>query len=443
MSKQKRRLRIINPEAGGIDVGSEKIFISVEAEDVKSFNTFTNSFAEAVKYLQENGVKTVAMESTGVYWITLYDMIKEAGIEVYVVNGREVKNVPGRKSDVADCQWIQQLHSYGLLRASFIPEANIRQLRSYMRLRTDHINKLSSQILLMQKALDLMNIKLHNVISDITGVSGLKILRAIIQGEKDPIKLTEMCDRQILNNKKDLVTESLRGYYKEEDIFTLRQALEIYDFYEKKIEECDKAIEKHLNEITSEKPTPKKISKQKKVNHNSHPPKVEDLHLSLIKLTDGKDPSQVTGLSDYTMLQVISEVGTDLSKWKTEKHFTSWLGLSPGKHSSGKSNKQKRLHKNTRAGQIFKRSAFAVANSKNNALIGFYRRIKSKHGAGVAIKATARKIAVMFYNIMTKGFDFVEQGLKKYQETYEIHLRKRLEKQAKKLGLTLVPGMVH
>jgi len=443
MSKQKRRLRVINPDAAGIDIGSEKIFTAIDGQEVRSFNTFTNSFAEAVKYLLENGVKTVAMESTGVYWITLYDMIKQAGIEVYVVNGREIKNVPGRKSDVADCQWIQQLHSYGLLRASFMPQAEIRQLRSYMRLRTDHINKLSSQILLMQKALDLMNIKLHNVISDITGVSGMKILRAIIQGETDPIKLTEMCDKQILKNKKNLVTESLRGYYKEEEIFTLRQAVEIYDFYEAKIEECDKAMEKLLSQMTKDKTTPEKISKQKRVNHNSHPPKVEDLHLSLMKLTEGKDPSQVTGLSDYTLVQVISEVGVDLSKWKTEKHFTSWLGLSPGKHSSGKSNKQKRLHKNTRAGQIFKRSAFAVANSKHNALIGFYRRIKSKHGAGVAIKATARKIAVIFYNIMTKGFNFVEQGLKKYQETYETHLRKSLEKQAKKLGFTLVPSLVH
>lgn len=443
MSKQKRKLRVINPDAAGIDIGSEKIYTAVDGEEVKSFTTFTSSFAESVKYLQEKGVKTVAMESTGVYWITLYDMIKEAGIEVYVVNGREVKNVPGRKSDVSDCQWIQQLHSYGLLRASFIPEADIRQLRSYIRLRGDHITKLSSQIQLMQKALDLMNIKLHNVISDVTGVSGMKILRAIIRGETDPIKLTEMCDKQILKNKKDLVTESLRGYYKEEDIFTLKQAVEIYDFYEVKIEECDKAIENLLITKTAGKPTPNKISKQKRVNHNSHPPQIKDLHLSLMKLTDGKDPSQVTGLSDYTMLQVISEVGTDLSKWKTEKHFTSWLGLSPGKHSSGKNSKNKRLHKNTRAGQIFKLSAFAIANSKHNALVGFYKRIKAKHGSMVAIKATARKIAVVFYNIMTKGFDFVEQGLIKYQETYDAHLRKRLEIQAKKLGLSLVPSVVH
>lgn len=443
MSKQKRRLRVINPDAAGIDIGSEKIFTAIDGKEVKSFRTFTNSFTEAVKYLLENGVKTVAMESTGVYWITLYDMIKQAGIEVYVVNGREVKNVPGRKSDVANCQWIQQLHSYGLLRASFIPEVEIRELRSYIRLRTDHITKLSSQILLMQKALDLMNIKLHNVISDITGVSGMKILRAIIQGETDPIKLTEMCDKQILRNKKDLVTESLRGYYKAEEIFTLKQAVEIYDFYETKIEECDEAMEKLLGKMTAAKPIPEKISKQKRVNHNSHPPKIKDLHLTLMKLTGGKDPSQITGLSDYTLLQAISEVGTDLSKWKTEKHFTSWLGLSPGKHSSGKSNRKKKLHKNTRAGQIFKLAAFSIANSKHNALIGFYRRIKAKHGSSVAIKATARKIAVIFYKIMTKGFDYVEQGLRKYQQTYKAHLRKHLERQAKKLGLSLVPSVVH
>ena len=190
MAKGKRKLQMIHPNAAGIDIGSEKIFVAVEEEEVKSFDTFTNSFSNAVNYLVEKKVQTVAMEATGVYWVTLYDMIEKVGIEVYVVNGRDVKNVPGRKSDVADCQWIQQLHSYGLLRASFIPEENIRQLRSYIRLRSDHISKLSEQIQHMQKALVLMNIKLHNVISDITGVSGMKILRAIIQGEEDPIKLT-------------------------------------------------------------------------------------------------------------------------------------------------------------------------------------------------------------------------------------------------------------
>ena len=443
MSKAKRKLQMIHPNAAGIDIGSEKIFVAVEEEEVKSFDTFTNSFSNAVKYLVEKKVETVAMEATGVYWVTLYDMIEKAGIEVYVVNGRDVKNVPGRKSDVADCQWIQQLHSYGLLRASFIPEESIRQLRSYIRLRSDHISKLSQQIQHMQKALVLMNIKLHNVISDITGVSGMKILRAIIQGEEDPIKLTEMCDHQILKKKKESVIESLKGNYKQEETFALRQAVEIYDFYEKKMEECDKEIGRVLREMTAEKNTPDNLSKPKRVNHNSHPPQIDDLHLLLMKLTDGKDPSQITGLSDYVMLQEISEVGVDLSKWKTVKHYTSWLGLSPSKHSSGKSNKKRRLYKNTRAGQIFKLAAFAIANSKHHALSGFYKRIKAKRGSYVAIKATARKLAVIFYNIMTKGFDYVEQGLIKYQQTYEEHLRKYLEKQAKKLGLSLVPNVVH
>lgn len=443
MSEARRKLKAINLHAAGIDVGSEKIFVAAAEEDVRQFDTFTSSFSNAVKYLKDHQVKTVAMEATGVYWVTLYDMIEKAGIEVYVVNGRDVKNVPGRKSDVADCQWLQQLHTYGLLRASFIPEDNIRQLRSYVRLRSDHIGKLSEQILHMQKALDLMNIKLHTVISDITGVSGMKIIRAIVAGERDPVKLTEMCDHQILSKKKDLVIESLRGNYKKEEIFALKQAVEIYDFYEKKMEECDKEIERLLLEMTADKKAPNTVSKPKRVNHNSHPPKIDDLHILLMKLTNGKDPSQITGLSDYIMLQEISEVGTDLSKWKTVKHYTSWLGLSPGKHSSGKSNKKRRLYKNTKAGQIFKLAAFAVANSKNHALSGFYKRIKAKRGANIAIKATARKIASIFYNIMTKGFDYVEQGITKYQQKYEEHLRKYLEKQAKKLGLSLIPTLVH
>ena len=443
MSKTKRKLSVVHPDAAGIDIGSQKIFVSAGEEEVKQFDTFTNSFIDAVKYLQEHSVKTVAMEATGVYWVTLYDMIKKAGIEVYVVNGRDVKNVPGRKSDVKDCQWLQQLHTYGLLRASFIPEERIIELRSYVRLRTDHISQLSEQILHMQKALDLMNIKLHTVISDIAGVSGMKIIRAILKGERDPIKLTEMCNYQILRKKKTIVIESLKGNYKNEQLFALRQAVEIYDFYENKMEECDKEIEMLLHKMTDDKKIPEKVSDPKRVNHNSNPPKIENLHLLLMKLTDGKDPSQITGLSDYIMLQEISEVGTDLSKWKTEKHYTSWLGLSPGKHSSGKSNKKRKLYKNTRAGQIFKLAAFAVANSKNHALSGFYRRVKAKRGSYVAIKATARKIAVIFYNIMTKGFDYVEQGIQKYQQKYEQHLRKYLELQAKKLGLSLVANVVH
>ena len=196
-------------------------------------------------------------------------------------------------------------------------------------------------------------------------------------------------------------------------------------------------------EMTGKKNNPEEVSKPKRVNHNSHPPKIDNLHLLLMKLTYGKDPSQITGLSDYIMLQEISEVGIDLNKWKTVKHYTSWLGLSPGKHSSGKSNKKRKLYKNMRAGQIFKLAAFAVANSKNHALSGFYRTVKAKRGSYVEIKATARKIAVMFYNIMTKGFDYVDQGIKSYQIKYEEHLRKRLEKQAKLLGLSLVSRLVH
>lgn len=443
MSKPRRKLDVVNPNAGGIDIGSEKIFVAAGETEVKSFDTFTSSFAKAVEYVKAQEVRTIAMEATGVYWVTLYDMLEKAGITVYVVNGRDVKNVPGRKSDVADCQWLQQLHTYGLLRASFIPQEQIRQMRSYVRLRSDHIQKASEQIQHIHKALDLMNIKLHNVISDITGVSGMKIVRSILQGETDPFKLVALCDRQILKKKKEVVTESLHAHYKSEEIFALRQAVEIYDVYQQKIDECDKELERLLRKMTSDAPTPNTLSAPKRVNHNSHPPKIDDLHLLLMKATGGKDPSQIAGLSDYIVLQAISEVGIDLSAWKTEKHFTSWMGLSPGKHQTGKTNKNRRLHKNTRAGQIFKLAAFAIANSKHNALSGFYRRVKAKRGAAIAIKATARKLAVMFYNIMTKGFDYVEQGIIKYQQVYDAQLRKRLELQAKRIGCSLVPVQVH
>jgi transposase len=432
-----KNIRIINHTAAGIDIGSTEIFIGIENKPVLSFPTFTDSYIKAIEYLLDNNITTVAMEATGVYWYALYDMIEQAGIDVYLVNGRAMRNVPGRKSDIQDCQWLQELHSYGLLRRCFIPDDITRQLRTYSRLRQDHLSLASQHIQHMQKAFDSMNIKLHNVISQINGTSGLRIVKAIINGETDPTKLAELCENSILKKKKQLVISSLNGNYRDDYIFALEQALDAYQFYLDKAFLCDKKIEELLELITKDKEEPKKIITPKRVRHNA--PQINNLHLLLMKLTAGNDPSQITGLTDKTLLELIAETGTDLSRWHTEKHFTSWLCLAPSKHSSGKKNKTRNKKGHTKAGQIFRNAAFALTKSKYSALGAFYIRIKARKGPLIAIKATARKIAILYYNIMTKGIQYVEKGIKDYQQKVKEQKIKYLQKQAKQLGFNLSP----
>jgi len=427
----------INPHSAGIDIGTEYIFIGIEDKEVVSFPTFTHSYIKAIDYIKQNNITSVAMEATGVYWFALYDMIEQAGIDVCLVNGREVKNVPGRKSDVEDCQWIQQLHSFGLLRPCFIPDDITRQLRTYTRLRQDHLSLSTQHIQHMQKSLDLMNVKLHNVISQITGVSGMRVLKAIIAGNHNPIKLIGLCEKSILKKKKDLVMSSLYGNFRNDYIFSLKQAVDAYEFYQQKVAECDKEIQALLDFVTKDIPTPPDLKPPKRIRHNV--PQVDNLHEKLMKLTGGKDPSQITGLTDKTLMELIGEVGTDLSRWKTEKHFTSWLCLAPGKHQSGKKNKKKNKKGHTKAGQIFRNAAYSLTKSNYTAIGQFYHRMRAKKGSVVAIKATARKIAILFYNIMTKGIEFVEKGVLAYQQKVKEQQLKRLQKQARQLGLKLMP----
>ena len=439
MAKPKNKLSIVNNSTAGIDIGSRKIFIGIADKPVQSFGTFTDNFLDAVTYLKENNISSVAMEATGVYWVSLYDILDQSGFDVILVKASQAKAIPGRKTDVADCQWIQQLHSYGLLRSSFIPPQQIRILRTFVRQRRVNLQLASDHIRRAHKALELMNIKLQNVITQINGKSGLAILRAIINGNQNPEQLALLCEDSILKKKKDAVIKSLKGNFSQENIFLLKQAVDAYLFYLQQVDDCDKQIEKHLSKLTQHIKAPKKINKPKPIRH--HKPNIDDLHLKLMKLTGGKDPSQITGLTDSTMLQVISEVGTDLSRFPTEKHFTSWLGLAPNSHQSGLTNKKKRFKRHTSAGQVFRLAAQAIAQSKHLALTSFYHRIKARKGSLTAIKATARKIAVIFYNVMTKGIEFAEEGIKLYEQKIKERQLKYLHKQAKRFGLTLSPQL--
>ena len=280
MTKSKQKFKVLNNHAAGI--GSRKIFIGLANKEVKSFETFTASFKNAISYLKENNITTVAMEATGVYWVTLYDMLEQAGFEVFLVKSSAIKNVPGRKTDVADCQWIQQLHSYGLLRSSFIPPDHIRKLRCYTKLRQNNIRLASDHIRRAQKTLDLMNLKLHFVISELNGASGMRILKAILNGEYDPLKLVQLCDIQILKKKKELVIESLRGNYREEHLFALPQAVDGYEYYQSKILECDKQIEMLLEQITKDIPQPVHIAKPKPMRRNK--PQINNLLYLILSL---------------------------------------------------------------------------------------------------------------------------------------------------------------
>lgn len=280
-----------------------------------------------------------------------------------------------------------------------------------------------------------MNIKLHNVISDLKGKSGLRIMEAILSGETHPQRLATLCDERILKSKRTEVIASLHGNYKKEYLFVLRQAYEGYRFYQEQIIGCDQEIELLLKEITKELPPPPETPASP-ARHNQ--PQVENLHQQLVQITDGRNASVLPGICDKTVLKLISEVGTDLTRWASEKHFVSWLGLSPCKNQSGKMRRTKRSQKRTCAGQIFRESAMSIANSKHLALKGFYHRVKSKHGYKIAIKATARKIAVFFYRFMTKGLEYVEQGLIEYEKRYREICVKNLNKRAKQFGYELV-----
>lgn len=429
-------LRIVHEHAAGIDIGSREFYVDAGEEKIRIFQTFTSDCTELRDYLLSQDVSTVAMESTGVYWTVLYSVLEDAGIEVFLVNGRDVRNLPGRKSDIKDCQWLRQLHCYGLLRKSFIPGSEIRELRSYVRLRQDHIRATATQAHLMQKALIQMNIRLPEVLSDITGVSGLRMVEAMLAGERNPEALVEMCVTSLQKRKAEPLYKALCGHYREEHLFALRHALTTWKYYNGLIEECDRKIEELLAQMTKDKEGGTTSSPRKAIRYNK--PKIKELHKPLLKLSDGRDPIGIAGITDYSFLQLISEVGADMSHWPSEKHFTSWLKLAPLKASSGKKGRRITLKRHNNAGQLFRNIAQGILTSKHLALGVFGRRIRARRGSGVAIKAIARKIATYYYRVMTDGSEFVERGVKQYENYMKEQQLKNLERAAFRMNKMLV-----
>jgi transposase len=426
----------LREKAAGIDIGARKVFVSIDGDEVRSFFTFTEDFENLRQYLIEHGIESVAMEATGVYWGMLYEILEEAGIDVWLVDGAQTKQVPGRKTDVKDCQWIRELHSYGLLNRCFVAESDIKELRTYQRLREDHIRSASMHINHMQKALTEMNIRLPEVLNQVHGVSGLAIIQAIIDGERDKEKLLRLCDKRIIKTKSEEVLKSLNGRYTKSGLFALGQAFESYLFYQNQIHQCDIMLQEAIKRISKGKPDQKSNFPRKPIRHNK--PEIDDLGIEMLKIFDGKDATSLSGITDYTWMQLLSETGTDLTKWETEKHFTSWLGLAPGQHTSGKMKKNKRKKSNPKTGQIFRTIAQSLITSKRIALGAFGRRLRSRKGSAVAIKAVARKLAILYWRIMVKGMDFVEIGVQKYEEQLIAQKQKSLFRLAKELKMQVV-----
>lgn len=425
------------PASAGIDIGAEAIYIAIKGQPVKSFATFTEDLCDAARYLGQHHVGTVVIEATGVLWLPLMEILNTYQIDTYLVNGAHARAIAGRKSDVQDCQWLDHLYRAGLLRRCFIPDESMRQLRTYVRLRDDHISLAATHVHHMQKALELMNLKLHNVISQIHGVSGMRILKAIIAGERDAMNLAALAEKRIRSNKHDDVVRSLKGFYKPEYVFALGQAIECWEFYQQQIAACDHAIGHLLEELTAElPPAPPPTHPAKRMRH--HRPDIDNLDQTIIRLSNGRDATQLPGLTALTVMQAISEVGTDMTRWPTRKHFTAWLGLAPRRHASGKRKRDRTRKGNNRVAQIFRESAQSIAGSKHPALRGFYLRIRSKAGPKVAIVATARKLAEMFYNTMRYGIDYVEHGIEEYNARYQAQQIRSLERRARQLGMALI-----
>jgi hypothetical protein len=414
----------IKEKVAGIDIGARKVFVSIEGQEVRSFFTFTEDFEKLRDYLLENNIETVAMEATGVYWSILYDMLEEAGIDVWLVDGAQTRQVPGRKTDVKDCQWIQQLHSYGLLNRCFVAESDIKELRIYQRLREDQIRSASMHINHMQKALTEMNIRLTEVLDQIHGVSGLAIIEAILKGERDKEKLLRLCHNKIIKNKKDEVLKALNGRYTKAGLFALQQAFDSYRFYQHQIEQCNKMLEEVLKRMSKGKPDQTVNPHRKPIRHNK--PDINNLGTVMMKIFDGKDATTLSGITDYTWMQLLSETGTDLSRWPSEKHFTSWPGLAPGR---------------PKAGQIFRQIAQSLLTSKRIALGAFDRRLGSRKGSPVAIKAIARKLAVLYWRIIVKGMSFVEKGIQQYEQQLLAQKQRSFIRLAKELKIQVADNV--
>ena len=442
IQSQDLNLEVVHPNAAGIDIGNEVHYVAVppnrSSEAVRRFGCTTAELRAMADWLKQCGIQTVAMQSTGVYWIAVFDILEEAGLEVYLVNARETKNLPGRKSDVQESQWLMKLHTYGLLRNSFRPPQEIRTLRTYWRQRGDLVRAAGRHIQRMQKALTQMNIQLANVLSDISGKSGQAIIKAILQGERDAGELAALCDGRVQASQEE-VAGSLEGNWQDDLLFVLQQEQDGYEFCQTQMAECDRHLEQCLQQRADRSqgaslPVEKRKERRKKKKGNN--PQF-DLRASLFRMA-GADLTLMDSVDVMTAMTILSEVGWDMSKWKTEDHFVSWLRLCPDNRISGdKIIGKGRLPTNNRVTIALKMAASTLRTSQTY-LGAQFRRLRTKLGPPVAIKAMAAKLARLVYRMLRFGMQYVDQGAEFYEAQHRKLQISHLKRKASQLGFQII-----
>jgi transposase len=432
---------IFQPDTAGVDIGARELLVAVPpdrtTESVRSFGTFTEDLFALADWLAQCGIKTIAMESTGVYWIPVFQILETRGFTVCLVNARHVKNVPGRKSDVLDCQWLQYLHAVGLLRGSFRPPDQVCVLRAYLRHRDMLIKSAARHVQHMQKALTQMNLHLHHVISDLTGLTGLAIVDAILKGERNPHTLAALRDRRIKASEAT-IAKALVGDYRAEHLFTLKQALAAYLHYQTQMQECDREIERHLATFESKTsaPVPAPVGRQRKKPERNQPQ--FDLRSHLHRIL-GVDLTALPGFSTINVHTLFSEVGGDVSACPTVKHFCSWLGLCPDLRITG--GKVLSAHTRTvksRAAYALRMAAYSAGRSYS-AIGDFFRRLRARLGTPKAITATAHKLARIIYHLLKTSSPYDDTLFARNEALYQLRRESYLRKQARDLGFSLTP----
>ena len=444
-SKSKARKNVlerINPNAAGIDIGANFHLVAIPEdraeENIRKFGPFTSDLHRLADWLKEHKIETLVMESTGVYWIPVFQILEQRGFEVKLVNAAHVKNLPGRKSDVSDCQWLQQLHTFGLLNGSFRPKDEVCVLRSFLRLRDTLVKDCSSHVLRMQKALTEMNIQVHRVLSDITGYTGMAIVRAILAGERDALKLAQM-KHPLVKASTQQIVKALEGDYRAEHLFALQTAVELYDGYQLKIMECEKKIEQQLQHFDAKLDFQQLLEQSGAFKARSPQVRLELQRQAYLACVCGVDLTCLPGLSTLAVEVIISETGLDMSCWKSEKQFCSWLKVCPDNRISGGKLLSSRPRKTkNRAAAMFRLAAQGAMQSKT-AIGAFIRRLRARLGAPTAINAGANKLARLFYRMLKFGAAYVEQGQTYYEEKYKERLLRNLSKRAKEFGFQLTP----
>ena len=436
-------LEVVHPDAAGIDIGNESHYVAVppsrDSQPIRQFGCTTAELKTMAAWLKQCGMRTVAMQSTGVYWVAVYDILEQAGLEVYLVNARDTKNLPGRKSDVQESQWLMKLHTYGLLRNSFRPAQEIRRMRTYWRQRNDLVRSAGRHIQRMQKTLTQMNVQLANVLSDVSGTTGQAIIKAILEGERDPHKLAAFRDPRVKASEEQ-IARSLEGSWQKDLLFVLQQEQDGYEFCQKQMAECDRQLTQYLQQQEDRShgaPLPEEKRKERLKKKRGNAPQF-DLREELFRLS-GTDLTQIDGIDIMTAMTVLSEAGWDMDKWKTENHFVSWLRLCPDNRISGdKVIGKRRLPTNNPVNVALKMAASTLRLSKTY-LGAQFRRLRTRLGPPIAIKAMAAKLARLFYRMLRYGMKYLDKGAVFYELQHRQFQIKHLKSKAATLGYQIIP----